>query len=316
MSTRVAFVTGASRGIGKACAVQLAHAGFDVACTARTQHEGETREHSSTVKKSDVRPLPGSLDSTAREIEAAGRRALTVPADLLDHAQLEAAVETVFREWGGIDVLLNNGRYIGPGHMDRLVDTPVELLERHLDANVVAPLALIKRVLPRMLERGRGLVLNMTSDVAWTDPPGAAGSGGWGLGYAISKGALHRIAGVLAHEIAGTGVSVVNVSPGFVATERIALDMAEFGFDASRGAAPEVIGQRRRVARDRSRPGRVERPHPRGAADGPRARDRLSGTRPVDEPDVRLSYDGVGRRRRAPAAGATARPLRCLVARS
>ena len=78
---------------------------------------------------------------------------------------------------------------------------------------------------------------------AWTDPPGAAGRGGWGLGYAISKGALHRIAGVLAHEIAGTGVAVVNVSPGFVATERIAIDMAEFGFDASKGAAPDLIGQ-------------------------------------------------------------------------
>ena len=83
----------------------------------------------------------------------------------------------------------------------------------------------------------------MTSDVAWTDPPSAAGSGGWGLGYAISKGALHRIAGVLAHEVAGTGVSVVNVSPGFVATERIAIDMAEFGFDASKGASPDLIGQ-------------------------------------------------------------------------
>jgi NAD(P)-dependent dehydrogenase (short-subunit alcohol dehydrogenase family) len=63
------------------------------------------------------------------------------------------------------------------------------------------------------------------------------------LGYAISKGALHRVAGVLAHEINGTGVAVVNVSPGFVATERIAIDMAEFGFDASKGAAPEVVGR-------------------------------------------------------------------------
>jgi NAD(P)-dependent dehydrogenase (short-subunit alcohol dehydrogenase family) len=239
----VAFVTGASRGIGKACAIQLAKAGFDVACTARTQREGEEREHSSTVRKTDVRPLPGSLATTAAAIEAEGRRVLAVPADLLERAQLEAAVATVLGEWGHIDLLLNNGRYIGPGHMDRLVDTPLELLERHLDANVMAPLALIKLVLPQMLERGRGLVIDMTSDVAWTDPPSAAGSGGWGLGYAISKGALHRVAGVLAHEVAGTGVAVVNVSPGFVATERIAIDMAEFGFDSSKGAAPELIGR-------------------------------------------------------------------------
>jgi NAD(P)-dependent dehydrogenase (short-subunit alcohol dehydrogenase family) len=239
----VAFVTGASRGIGKACAINLARAGFDVACTARTQREGEEREHSSTVRKSDTRPLPGSLATTAQEIEAAGQRALAVPADLLDRDQLVAGVKTVRDTWGSIDLLLNNGRYIGPGHMDRLVDTPLDLLDKHLDANVMAPLALTKLVLPGMLERGRGLVINMTSDVAWTDPPGAAGNGGWGLGYAISKGALHRIAGVLAHEVEGTGVAVVNVSPGFVATERIAIDMAEFGFDAAKGASPDVVGR-------------------------------------------------------------------------
>jgi NAD(P)-dependent dehydrogenase (short-subunit alcohol dehydrogenase family) len=243
VSAPVAFVTGASRGIGKACAIQLARAGFDVACTARTQVEGEEREHSSTVRKRDVRPLPGSLATTAEAIAAEGRRVLTLPADLLDISQLEVAIATVLDTWGRIDLLLNNGRYIGPGHMDRLVDTPLDLLGRHLDANVLAPLALIKLVLPQMLERGNGLVIDMTSDVAWSDPPGAAGNGGWGLGYAISKGALHRVAGVLAHEVAGTGVAVVNVSPGFVATERIAIDMAEFGFDASKGASPELVGR-------------------------------------------------------------------------
>lgn len=243
MDDHVAFVTGASRGIGKACAIALAAAGFDVACTARTQHEGEAREHSSTVHKSDTRPLPGSLESTVAAIEAAGRRALSVPADLLDRGQLEAAANSVLAEWGHIDLLLNNGRYIGPGHMDRLVDTPLDLLDLHLTANVMAPLALTKLVLPHMIERGHGLIINMTSDVAWSDPPSAAGNGGWGLGYAISKGALHRVAGVLAHEVAGTGVSVVNVSPGFVATERIAIDMADFGFDAAKGAPPELIGR-------------------------------------------------------------------------
>ena len=64
-------MTGASRGIGKACAVALASAGYDVAVTARTMHEGEAREHSSTVAKSDTRPLPGSLATTAADIEAA-----------------------------------------------------------------------------------------------------------------------------------------------------------------------------------------------------------------------------------------------------
>jgi len=239
---RTALVTGASRGIGKACAVALAHAGYDVAITARTVHEGEAHEHSSTVAKSDTRPLPGSLATTATEIESAGSRALPIAADLLDRSQVGAAVATVLERWGHIDVLLNNGRYIGPGHMDRLLDTPLDLLDRHLEANVMAPLTCIRLVLPSMLERGSGLIVNVTSDVAWSDPPSAAGDGGWGLGYAISKGALHRVAGVLAHEVAGTGVSIVNLSPGFVATERIAIDMAEFGFDASKGAPPSLIG--------------------------------------------------------------------------
>ena len=239
---RVAFVTGASRGIGKACAVELAKVGFDVAISARTVAEGEEREHSSTVKKSDTRPLPGSLATTAGLIEAEGRQALPVAADLTDRSTLIAAAATVLDQWGHVDVLVNNGRYIGPGHMDRLLDTPIELLERHLEANALAPLVLIQALLPQMVERGSGLILNMTSDVAWSDPPAAAGDGGWGLGYAMSKGALHRVVGVLAHEVAGTGVHVVNVSPGFVATERMVIDMADFGFDASMGATPTSVG--------------------------------------------------------------------------
>jgi NAD(P)-dependent dehydrogenase (short-subunit alcohol dehydrogenase family) len=238
----VAFVTGASRGIGKACAVELAKAGYDVAISARTVEEGEEREHSSTVKKSDTSALPGSLTSTAGLIEVEGRQALPVAADLTDRASLVAAATRVLDEWGRVDVLLNNGRYIGPGHMDRLLDTPIDLLDRHLEANALSPLVLIQELLPQMLERGSGLILNMTSDVAWTDPPGPAGEGGWGLGYAMSKGALHRVAGILAHEVAGTGVHVVNVSPGFVATERMVQDMAEFGFDASMGATPQSVG--------------------------------------------------------------------------
>ena len=93
----VALVTGASRGIGKAIAVHLAGAGFDVAIGARTLHEGEEREHSSTVAKSDTRALPGSLDSTRALIEQAGGNALPVYLDLLDRSALESAVATVSR---------------------------------------------------------------------------------------------------------------------------------------------------------------------------------------------------------------------------
>jgi NAD(P)-dependent dehydrogenase (short-subunit alcohol dehydrogenase family) len=239
---KVALVTGASRGIGKAVAVALAGAGFDVAVTARTVHEGERREHSSTLKESDTSPLPGSLEATAAAVEAAGRRALAVPADLLDPASVGAAVATVLERWHRVDVLVNNARYVGPGHMDRFVDTPVELIERHLAANVVAPLHILKMVLPGMVERGEGTVVSLTSQAATADPPAPAGAGGWGMGYSVSKGALHRVLGVLAVEHSGQGIRFFNLSPGGVATERIRADMAKFGFDGAGWAPPELVG--------------------------------------------------------------------------
>ncbi len=235
-------MTGASRGIGKGIALSLAGAGFDVALTARTVAEGDALEHSSTVRRSDTRPLPGSLASTAELVEAQGVRSMTVAADLLDRASVEAAAATVLDAWGPVDVLVNNGRYVGPGHMDLFEDTPLELLDRHLEANVMAPLALSKALLPAMLERGSGTSVNITSGAGYADPPAAAGSGGWGLGYAISKGAMHRIAGVLALELGPRGIRIYNVQPGFIATERMVQDMAEFGFDASTGAPPAVVG--------------------------------------------------------------------------
>lgn len=237
-----AFVTGASRGIGKAIAVHLARAGFAVALVARTVQEGEAREHSSTVGRSDTSPLPGSLSATAELVEAAGARSLTVPADLTDRASVIAAADRVLAEWGPVDVLVNNGRYIGPGHMDHFVDTPLALLDLQLEANVMAPLALTKRLLPAMIERGTGCIVNITSGAAYGDPPAPAGHGGWGLGYGISKGALHRAAGIFALELGDRGIRAYNVQPGFIATERMAQDMAHFGFDASTGAPPDVVG--------------------------------------------------------------------------
>lgn len=238
----IALVTGASRGIGKAIATYLASGGFDIAITARTVAEGEQREHSSTLRRSDISALPGSLSTTASLIEEAGRRALVVPADLTDRTSMASAAASVLAEWGPVDVLVNNGRYIGPGHMDRFEDTPLTLLDRHLEANVMAPLVLTKLLLPGMVDRGSGVIVNITSGAAYHDPPAPAGRGGWGLGYAISKGALHRIAGVLALELGHKGIRAYNVQPGFIATERMAQDMGSFGFDSTGAAPPDVVG--------------------------------------------------------------------------
>ena len=106
----------------------------------------------------------------------------------------------------------------------------------------MAPVALAHVLLPRMVEQGSGTIINITSNAGFRDPLAPPGSGGWGLGYAISKGALHRVAGVLAVELGPKGVRAYNIQPGFIATERMAQDMAEFGFDASAGAPAAVVG--------------------------------------------------------------------------
>jgi NAD(P)-dependent dehydrogenase (short-subunit alcohol dehydrogenase family) len=93
-----------------------------------------------------------------------------------------------------------------------------------------------------MLQRGSGTIVDISSGAGVHDPRGPAGAGGWGLGYAISKGALHRVAGVFHVEMADRGIRVYNVQPGFIATERIAQDMGRFGWEASAGAPPGVVG--------------------------------------------------------------------------
>jgi NAD(P)-dependent dehydrogenase (short-subunit alcohol dehydrogenase family) len=239
---QVAFITGASRGIGKATAIQLAEAGFDVAITARTVNEGEEREHSSTVKASDRTPLRGSLNSTIEECAKHGNRTMVVPADLMELHTVSAAVTKVLERWGRIDVVVNNGRYIGPGHMDKFLETPLDLLKKHMDANLFAPLVIAQTVLPAMIQQGGGTIIDITSAAAYATPHKAAGEGGWGMGYSISKGAIQRVAGMLNTELASKGIRAFNVEPSYIWTERMEQDMAKFGFTQV-GTPPIVIGK-------------------------------------------------------------------------
>jgi NAD(P)-dependent dehydrogenase (short-subunit alcohol dehydrogenase family) len=231
MTAPVAMVTGASRGIGRAIAIALAREGFDVAITARTVTEGTSAEG-----------LPGSLESTAAEIEAAGAAALPVVLDLLDPATFASAVDTVLDVWGAIDVLVNNAIYVGPGNDDRFLDVDPEMLVRRIDANLTAQLVLTQRVLRSMVERGRGVVINITSGAAISDPPAPVGEGGWALGYGCAKGGFHRVAGVVAVELGDRGIRCYNLEPGFVATERVK-SRASLAFVASRGKEPAVVGE-------------------------------------------------------------------------
>src|SRR5437899_4125066 len=127
----VALVTGASRGIGKATAIALARAGFDVAIGARTVREGEGRDDSGRAVD---RPMAGSLETTAALVETEGARALPVTMDLLDRPSLAEAVQRVVDEWGRIDVLVNNAIDTGPGSMDRFEDTTIEMVKTKPEA--------------------------------------------------------------------------------------------------------------------------------------------------------------------------------------
>jgi NAD(P)-dependent dehydrogenase (short-subunit alcohol dehydrogenase family) len=237
VTERVALVTGASRGIGKATALALARTGLDVAVTARTVHEGDGVDDSDGSE----RRIPGSLDTTAAGIEAVGRRALPVTMDLHDRATLGAAVERVLDEWGRIDVLVNNAVDTGPGSMSRFLDTPLEAFAAKLDANALAQVALVQLVLPGMLERSTGRIVNVTSAVAITDPPAPAGEGGWGSAYAMSKGAFHKLAAILALELGPQGLLVFNVEPGYVVTERMEVNQRALGLEGKYPGAPPSV---------------------------------------------------------------------------
>jgi NAD(P)-dependent dehydrogenase (short-subunit alcohol dehydrogenase family) len=237
MTARTALVTGASRGIGKATAVALARAGFDVAFTARTIHEGEGLDDSDSAGRS----VPGSLDTTAGLVAAEGRQSLPIAMDLMDRESVVAAADHVYDKWGRLDVLVNNAVHTGPGSMTRFEDTTLEMIETKLAANVVNQVAMIKTVLPRMVAAGGGTVVNVTSAVAITDPPAPAGEGGWGSAYAMSKGAFHRLAGIIGVEYRDQGIRIINVEPGFVVTERMEVNAKAIGLEGRYPGAPPTV---------------------------------------------------------------------------
>ncbi|MEZ4354240.1 MAG: SDR family oxidoreductase [Myxococcota bacterium] len=244
----VAFVTGASRGIGKAGALALADAGYDVVVTARTLRAGETHDYAtSTDEAGEQTALPGSVEETAALVEKRGRRALALRLDLLDRASLDAAVDETLARWGRIDVLYNNGIYQGPGVMDPFMTLPEDKLHAVFEGNFFGQLHLTRRVLTHMLARGSGTVVNMTSNAGQYDPPHKTGEGGWGFAYGASKSAFHRMAGFIHVEHHAEGIRAYNIDPGYVPTEaqmaRMGTDNPIYQQQIAYGAPPEVPAQ-------------------------------------------------------------------------
>jgi citronellol/citronellal dehydrogenase len=199
LTGRRALVTGASRGIGAATARRLAAEGADVAVTART---GE--RHPS---------LPGSLRETAEQLDAFGGRVVTVLADLTDAEERAAIVPGAEQGLGGpIDILVNNA---AAAIYQSLVDFPLKRRRLIFEVNVHAPMDLAQAVLPAMVERGEGWIVNVSSATAHlVEPPFRVGRLGSTTGiYGASKAALNRLTNALAVEVASMGVRVNTVQP-------------------------------------------------------------------------------------------------------
>jgi len=199
-SGRRALVTGASRGIGAAVARRLAAEGADVALVARTLDEHPT--------------LPGSLHETAATVEAHGRRAAVVVADLSDADDRARVVPEAVAALGGpLDVLVNNA---AAAIYQPLLDFPLRRRRLTFEVNVHAPLDLAQAAVPAMVERGEGWVVNLTSASArhTPGPPYPADGLRSTIGiYGASKAALDRVTNALAVELEGTGVRVNAVEP-------------------------------------------------------------------------------------------------------
>ena len=239
-SSPTALVTGASRGIGRASALALADVGFDVAITARTVREGEGTVAQPTTDAGGDVTVPGSLETTAAEIAERDQRALPITMDLLSAESVRAAAETALDAWGQIDVLVNNAIWSGPGLLDPVGVLDLEALETAFTANVLRQVLLTQLILPSMIERGSGLILNLTSSAGQVDDPPYQVVELKMLGYAhcASKGAFHRMAPLLQAEHESDGITAINIDPGFTWTEAMAaLDLHNFG-----GAPPEATG--------------------------------------------------------------------------
>jgi 3-oxoacyl-[acyl-carrier protein] reductase len=239
MSERpVALVTGASRGIGRAIAIALASSGHDLVITGRTLHEG------SAVNPATGNSLPGSLNATAEAVERAGGRAYRVRADILDLDEVEASFERSLAATGGIDVLVNNAVYVGPGNDVPLSEgSPDDIISR-VAGNLTAPLLLTRAFLRHVVATGRtdsATIVDITSDAGQRVPDSPAGRGGWSVVYAATKAGFHRIADMVVVE--HPTIRAFNVNPGFVATERVLDSGTGLEWVARHGVSPSVIGR-------------------------------------------------------------------------
>ena len=184
---KVAFVTGATSGIGQACAIAFAEAGANVVCVGR--------------KEDALRDVEETIRDT-------GSESLTIQADLARDGEAERAVQRATTVFGGIDVLVNAAGHISNGTIE---NTSLDAWDDMMNVNVRAAFMLMQKALPSLIER-RGNIVNVSSVTGLRAFPGV-------LAYCVSKAALDQLTRCAALELAPKGVRVNAVNPGVVVTQ-------------------------------------------------------------------------------------------------
>lgn len=219
LSGKVALVTGASGGIGQATAVELAKEGADIAANYFQSKEKAGETH--------------------RRVEATGRRCITVKADLTKADEAENMVETVIKEFGKIDILVNNsGGIIQRSPIAQMTE---ELWDQMLDLNLKSMFLCSRAVLPHMLKRESGNIINISSTAA------RDGAGPGAVPYAVAKAGVDGFTKGLAKEGMTKGIRVNAIAPGDIKTpfhkDPKLLAKFEAGIPMGRLGRPEEIAR-------------------------------------------------------------------------
>jgi citronellol/citronellal dehydrogenase len=194
LDKKVAIVTGASRGIGKAIAIGLALKGVRVVLAARSE-----------ITKPEG--LEGTIHETAKEIQELGGKALPVKCDVTDEASVVAMVKTTEATFGQVDILVNNA---GVAFFHPIAETPLKRWETVLKVNLTGAFLCAKAVLQQMVNQKSGSIINISSLAADERDGGAVPTG---VAYAVAKAGLDRLTWGLAVETGKYNIAVNCVKP-------------------------------------------------------------------------------------------------------
>lgn len=194
LKDKVAIVTGASRGIGKAIAMGLAREGAHVVVAARSDQEKDER-------------FPGTIYKTADEIEKLGRRALSVKCDITSEESVNGMVDAALKELGTIDILVNNA---GVAFYYPVVETPLKKWEIVLNVNLKGVFLCSKAVLPTMMEKKSGAIINISSLAGEERDEGTVPTG---VAYGVAKAGVDRFTWGLATEVGKYNIAVNCLKP-------------------------------------------------------------------------------------------------------